>query len=278
MKAPLRQMDQRWTFALVAVAIAFALFAPVEQPIKPDKPVIRVHDFIEKLPEGSAVMLAVDFDPQAKAELVPITIAILKHCLRQNLRVIGMTFWPEGAALGQQMFSTITEDAEFQDKQVGRDFVYLGYKPGGMPQVITNMGENILGTFPQDYQNRPTTTMPIFQDVKSLKDIDYLIDLAAGGTPDAWIIYGSDKYGVAMAVGCTAVVGPDLYVRLNAGQINGLVAGLRGAADYEALLEEPGLGMGGMFAQSIVHAMIILFVIVGNIAFLRSRRRRIEQG
>ncbi len=265
MRVPWR--DARLIFPFVAAAIAFGLIVPVKQPIIPQKPVKDVYDFIQKLPAGSAVLLAVDFDPQALAELRPITEAVMAHCLRQNLQVIGMTFWPQGAPLGNDIFRKVLQEPGFQDKQSGVDYVYLGYKPGDPAQIITNMGENMTAAFPQDYQNQPTATMPIFQHVKSLRNVSYIVDLAAGSTPETWIPYGTDKYKIPFAVGCTAIIGPDMYVRLNAHQINGLVAGLRGAADYEKLLDKPGAGMGAMFSQSLIHVLIVVFVIAGNVAF-----------
>jgi len=274
--------DPRLIFPFVAAAIAFGLIKPVKQPITAQPPVKDVYDYIQKLPKGSAVLLAVDFDPQSLAELRPITDAILGHCLRQDLHVIGMTFWPQGAPFGFEIFRSVAAEPAFQGKQSGVDYVYLGYKPGDPVQVITNMGENMTAAFPQDYQNQPTATMPIFQHVKSLKDVSYIIDLAAGSSPDLWIPFGTDKYKIPFAVGCTAIIGPDMYVRLNAHQINGLVAGLRGAADYETLLKKPGPGTGAMFSQSVIHVLIVAFVIAGNITFLwmggARKRRRQDRG
>lgn len=264
--------DIRWLYLLVAAVIVFALLARVRQPMTPDPAVRGTFDYIEGLPEGSAVLMAMDFDPQAKAELEPMAVAVLRHCLRKNLKVIGMTFWYTGNAFANGLFTQVA--AEFPGKQVGRDYVYLGYQPGGMAQVITGLGENIARTFPQDYDNRRTVAMPIFQEVKSLKQIDYIVELAAGLTPGAWIAYGADKYRVKMCVGCTAVTGPDMYVRLDAGQINGLLAGMRGAADYETLLERPALATSGMFAQSVIHVVIVLFVVVANVIYLTERRRK----
>jgi hypothetical protein len=62
--------------------------------------------------------------------------------------------------------------------------------------------------------------------------------------------------------------------------LNGIIAGLRGGADYEVLLKEPGKAVSAMPAQSTVHALIILFVIVGNVLYFASRRaaRRAEEG
>ncbi len=264
--------DIRWLFLVVSAAVVFALMMPARQPGTPDEAVRKVYETIQELPGRAAVLLAMDFDPQAKAELEPVSLALLRHCLRRNLRVIGMTFWATGNDFANDLFKRAGE--ELPDMQWGRDYVYLGYQPGGMAQVITGMGENITRTFPQDYRNRSTAAMPIFQEVRSLKEVAYIIDLAAGQTAEGWIMYGGDKYRIPMAVACTAVSGPDLYVRLDAGQINGLIAGLRGAADYESLIQRPGLGTSGMFAQSLIHVVIIAFVIVGNVLYLRAKQRQ----
>ena len=261
--------DIRWLFLVVPGVIVGGLVLHVSQPVPPGKSVRQVYDFIENLDEGSTVLLAMDFDPQAKAELEPMSLAILRHCMRRNLKVIGMTFWYTGNAFANELFARVGE--EFPDKQVGRDYVYLGYKPGGFAQVITAMAENITGIFKQDYANTSTAGMPVFQEVRSLKDVDYLIDLAAGNSPGFWIKYAGDKYTIEMAVGCTAVSGPDMFARLDTGQINGLIAGMRGAAEYEALIDHRDLGTDCMFAQSLIHVLVIGLVIAGNVLYFRKR-------
>ena len=267
--------EVRWLFLLVAVVITFALWRPVSLPITPEDAVEQVYETIEELPDGSAILLAMDFDPQAKAELKPMTIALLRHCMRKNHKVIGMTFWPTGNEFANRLFEEVGK--EFPEKQSGRDYIYLGYKPAGAMQVITGMAESISRTFTQDYQNRSVAAMPMFQEVRTLKEVDYIIDLAAGDTPGAWILYAGDRYDIKLAVGCTAVSGPDMFMRLDAGQINGLLAGLRGAADYEVLIGQPGLGTSGMFAQSVIHAMIVLFVILGNALHFWARRKKRQE-
>jgi hypothetical protein len=64
-----------------------------------------------------------------------------------------------------------------------------------------------------------------------------------------------------------------LYPYLKTGQLTGLIGGLRGAAEYEKLVEKPGKGILGMKAQSIAHIAIILLVLIGNASYLISRRR-----
>ena len=273
----MRDIDRRWVFLCVAAALVLTVLFPFSQPITPSPSVVGVYEFIEKLPPGSVVLISTDYDPEAGAELVPITDALLAHCFRRNIRVVGMTFWPTGSPLGKGLFERMGKQ---YGKVSGTDYVYLGTKPGGMAQVITNMAESFASAFPKDANDKPTMTMPIFKEAHSLRDVDYIIGLAAGDTTGGWVIYAGDKYRVPTAAGCTGVIGPDLYVYTNTGQLNGIIAGLRGGADYEVLLKEPGKAVSAMPAQSTVHALIIVFVIVGNVLYFASRRaaRRVEEG
>jgi len=268
--AGLSGIDRRWIFLCVAVALVVTVCWQFRQPIIPSPTVRQVYEDIDRLSEGDVVFIATDFDPAAKAELEPMTRALLRHCFARNIRVIGMTFWGRGRDMANAIFESVAAE---HGKQSGLDYVYLVFKPGGYAQVITNMGESLTSAFPADANNRPTANMPIFRDVASLRDVHYMIDLAAGASVEPWIIYGSDKYGFPMAAGCTAVSGPDYYVYLNTGQLKGLIAGLRGVADYEVLLGKPDMAVRGMPAQSTVHAIIVLFVIVGNAIYFWQRHR-----
>ena len=81
-----------------------------------------------------------------------------------------------------------------------------------------------------------------------------------------------------MGAGCTAVSATQYYPDLNSGQINGLIGGLKGAAEYE-FLRDPNLegtdnqALAGMTAQSVVHVLIILLVSI----FIYRRRYRSEE-
>ncbi len=66
---------------------------------------------------------------------------------------------------------------------------------------------------------------------------------AAGG---AWFTYARPKFGLNVAVGVTAVMAADMYPFLQSGQLIGMLAGLKGAAEYEKMVDvfaayrEPG--------------------------------------
>jgi len=55
--------------------------------------------------------------------------------------------------------------------------------------------------------------------------------------------------------------------------VKGILAGMPGAAEYEALIGVPGIGTSGMDAQSIAHVVIVLFIIFGNVAYFVERKK-----
>ena len=83
------------------------------------------------------------------------------------------------------------------------------------------MGENLYSAFPKDFYGNDTATLPVLQGVDSLREIDFLFDLAAGTTIETWIVFGKEKYKFELGAGCTAVMGPDMYPFLQSKQLIG---------------------------------------------------------
>jgi len=73
---------------------------------------------------------------------------------------------------------------------------------------------------------------------------------------------------------CVSVSVPEAMPLVQSGQLFGLVAGMKGAAEYEVLVNKPGSATAGMDAQSFSHALIIVFMILGNIGYLVTRNKK----
>ena len=52
-----------------------------------------------------------------------------------------------------------------------------------------------------------------------------------------------------------------------------MLAGMPGAAEYEKLIGTPGIAIQGMAAQSFAHLVIVLFIVLGNLAYFITERR-----
>ena len=264
-------IDRRFIFLLIALAVLIPLLKPINLPIGISPEVKNIYDHIESLPEGAVFLISMDFDPASKPEVYPQAISLLRHAFQKNLKVIGMTLIVTGTGMAEEVMASVAKD---MGKVNGEDYAFLGWRPGASA-VILSMGQDMIGTFPQDHYGRTITELPVMHNIKTLRDIDYAISLAAGFPGiDEWYIYGKDKYQFELGGGSTAVMAPGLYPRLRAGQINGLIGGLRGAAEYEKLIDHSGKAVAGMDAQSATHFVIIILILLCNIFYAISRRQK----
>ena len=260
-------IDRRYVFVAVALAIIVPLLVPRPIRTAATDPVRDVYDHIEGLSPGAHVLINFNYGPGSRAELHPMAVAILHHCYRQNIIPVGMSMVEEGVGMAEQAFE---ETAEHYDRVSGRDFVVLGFKPGGAALII-NMGEDFMSAYPNDSAGNSTDELAAIEGIDSLRDIDLVIDLATSPTPETWIAYGQEKYRFPLAAGCTAVVAPGLSPFLQTKQLLGLIAGMKGAAEYEELVDKHDAATQGMLPQTIVHLLIVAFVLFGNAAYFWSR-------
>lgn len=265
----LLDLDRRIIFLFVFVAVVVSLLLKFDLPIPVTEPVINIYNKIESLDENSHILLALDYDPSSKEELHPMAIALLHHCFGRSVKVLALTLWPGGTGLAEDAIVSVAKE---YGKESGKDYVFLGYKPG-QASLIINMGENLFTAFPKDYYGNTTSDLTVLKGISTLKDIDYVIDLAAGQTIETWIAYGKEKYKFDMGAGCTAVIGPDMYPFLQSGQLNGLMGGLKGAAEYESLINKKSMAVRGMRPQSVVHLLVIVFVFIGNAIYFTYKKR-----
>ena len=268
----LRRLQRvRWIiYALVAMAVVFPYIVPLPLPFKASKEATQVYEKLDSLKPGDHVLLAFDYDPASEAELYPMSLALLRHCYKKGVIPVVMTHWDTGIGLAKKACDDAVADANSMwGKQIvsGEDYVFLGYRPG-MSNLVLKMGEDLKGAFEKDYAGQPTRGMKALEGVKTLKDFKLMVDLAAGASVEMWIAFGADRAGIPMATGTTAVMAPDLYPFYQSKQLLGFLGGLRGAADYEKLLDISGKATSGMQAQSVTHVLIILLILGANFRML----------
>ena len=277
-------IDRRIIYIILSVLVIIPFFIPfsMKQNIMPQTQ--RLYDFIDSLaPDDKAVILSLDYTPQTMPETHPMAIAILTHCFARNIPVIGMSFDPQAPGLAIDAFATVVDNMNRnartrEDSLIyGEDYVYLGWKSGRVAAEI-QMGESIADVFPRDHLQNSIDSLPLMQRVKNYKQVSIAIVIAGADYPQDWILYPQARYGVRVGAGLTAVMSPKYYPFLQTGQLSGLLSGMKGAAEYETLLlkngyaKELGRAETGMNSQSLIHILIIIFIILGNIGFLFSRR------
>jgi hypothetical protein len=265
----LLNIDRRIIFAILAVTVTVAILFPVGLAIQVSKPTKGLYREIESLPSGSYVFLSFDYDPASMAELDPMALAVIRHCFRKDLKIVSIGLWPQGVLLGE---ANLEKAAKEYRKEYGVDFVNLGYKTGGIV-VISGVSTDLRSVFPEDYTGKDIDELPILDGIDNLGPFKLVVTFSAGDPGVGhWVMIAQARYGKKVGCGSTAVQAPAFYPYLQANQLVGLVGGMKGAAEYEQLVKLPGIAIAGMDAQSFAHAIIVIFIILGNAVFLLKKR------
>lgn len=267
----LGKLDRRWIFLIIAVVVALPLFFPLGLPIRPTNATKVAYDAIDQLPENSKVLVSFEYGPSTKPEIHPMAIAILRHLFSKHQKVYVMCLWPDGQFMAEEALNQVAEN-EFHLKY-GEDYVLLGFRPGN-EAVVKGVVSNIRKMYTVDARGTLIDEIPMMDGVNKFADFSFLFSASAGypGTVE-WVQYASDPTGVPMSTGTTSIQVNEVMPYVQSGQVKGILAGMPGAAEYEALIGQPGIGTSGMDAQSIAHIVIVLFIVLGNIGFFIERKR-----
>ena len=278
----LLNIDRRWLFLLVFLGVALPIIMPIGLPVTTTGSTRSAFEYIDALKPGDTVILSYDYGPSSAPENDPMAEGIMRQCFLKRIRVVILALYPLG---GLQLASNSLAkvSAEFPNLKYGVDYVNLGFKDGAQA-VMKRMGDDIVGAFPIDVRRTPLAQIPMMKDVRSLRQISVVVTITTGIIGEWWITQAHPQSGTPIIVGPTAVGAPKYYAYLNAGQLVGMIGGMKGAAEYEKLLAAryPELARfygstraftatKGMDAQTVIHAIIILFILIGNIAYMSHR-------
>jgi hypothetical protein len=263
-------IDRRIIFLSVALAVAIPLLRPLGFPVQVSEEVKRFHRELEPLDEGDIILLSFDYEGDVMAELNPMSEAVLKHIFPKGVRVVALTTYAGGTGIAETI---LNEAAEEYGKTYGEDYVFLGYNPDWSGTIL-RLGESFAGTYPTDQYGKPVGEIPLMQDVQNYDDIEMVVSIAGSALSEYWAIWAGGRYGVKVISGNTAIQAILIYPYYHAGQICGFLGGLKGAAEYERLIKRPGMGIRGMDAQSITHALMLVFILIGNMGYFLMRRAR----
>src|SRR6185503_15867636 len=259
-------LDRRIIFVLIFLATGLPLLFPVNLPITASPRVRAAYDTVDRQPAGTYVLMSLDYEPDIKAELQPMAIAVLRHCFRKGLKPIVLTLYPAAPGLIERALNIA---GEAEGKKRNEDYVFLGYKSGSQ-SVILGLGESIRTMFPNDFWGTPLDQIPMMKGKNSFADFPLVINLSGSSIADYYIRIAATRYQRPMVLGATAVMATDYYPYLSSKQILGLIGGMKGAAEYEKLMDITGDARRGMDAQSLIHVTIALLVLLGNLALFLS--------
>jgi hypothetical protein len=219
---------------------------------------------------GSVALVSFDFTTATQGEMQPLAEAIVGRLRGQGMRLIFVSLEPEGAALAQEMLN------QERDEAYGVNMVNLGYLPGqivGIRELAT--GRKPLSTI-KDFKDGLTfesAERAEWNDVNNLSQIDVVVTLADNPTIARWWIEQMEMAannpdgGERLLLAATsAAAAPFLQPYRDSRQLDGLIAGINGAAAIEAGRKQFGPARQMLDSQSIAHLFIVILIAAGTIA------------
>ncbi|MBL8849048.1 MAG: hypothetical protein JNG89_05165 [Planctomycetaceae bacterium] len=279
----LQNLDRRWIFLLMGLAVAVPILFQLEFPETPTSLAQATFDEIESLRPGDRVLMAWDYDPASEGELGPMATSFARHCCEKRLRLYFIALWP----VGQQMIDNTIEKVirpDFPEMVYGEDYVNLGFKKGeeGVIKVIVTDLPNL---YPTDARGTGLNQIPMCRDLESIQQMKLIVNVSAGypGTKE-WVQYATTPYpNTRIVAGCTGVQAPLFYPYIPE-QLPGMLGAIKGAAEYEALVNAKYSPAGAVPAkyleakrrmgpQLVAHLLMIGLIITGNVLYFVGRRR-----
>jgi hypothetical protein len=289
MKFDIQKLDRRLIYLFMLVVVSLPLLTGLTLPPARMKAAEKLFSLIEDLqPEpGKIALVVLDFGPSTKAENKPQSLLMIEHLMRKRIPIAFFSQYAlaEGLlnSLPQEVADRLTKESPTERWQYGKDWVNLGYRPGG-DLFIQSLAksENLVETFKVDSFGTSLSSVPMLAGVNTIKDVQFLGEITGlSGVFDSLIqFFQREGYKPKFGHGCTSITIPEAYIYLDSGQLSGLLEGVAGAAWYAQLLNSKFKRSGVdealkvNTALGVAHLAIIFLIILGNAPLLAGKFRR----
>lgn len=264
-------------YTLLVISIAIPLLNPVGLPIGISSTTRDVYNYIENtLPAGKPVLIDLYYEMAARAELEPQAAAVIKHLFEKNCKLVFVSTITYGPIVFELLKSTAAD--LFADKTYGVDYVFLGYIAGNEP-AVRSLATSIRGTVAVDNYGTAISDLQMMANIDKAEDFALVFIVSSGTDTFGWYVrQWYTPYNIPLLFGALSVIGPSIKPYVDAGQAIGMLTGQRSAAEYETLVGRKGLGLASMDAQSFAHALILVFIIIGNVILFATRSKPKPEG
>jgi hypothetical protein len=287
--AKLQHIDRRWVYLAVALACTIPFLVRISLPVYISDETRGIYNAIESCPPDKVVLVDSEMDPGSVSENRGQLQAVIEHLFTRGVPFVAFSIdLPQGPQLVDGVISDLTTDhieagklvrAKFPNKRYGVDWVNLGYTVGGW-QARQQIAKDVRKLFKQDsvrhYKLDDAEHLPIMQRFRSIDDVHLIFNVGYGASED-WISFVHGVYGTPIAFASAGINTTVYYRYLSSGQLCGLLVGVRGGAEYDALLHPKGTDGTNMGTRLIVplafgHVVFLVAIGLGNIGYFASRR------
>ncbi len=284
----LRQLDRRVIYLLVLFALGIPLAPKYTVPPARMDGAEKFFQIIEGLnvAPGDIAFVSLDWGPNTLAENGSQSEVVVEHLLRRRIpfALFSQYYLAESFldSLPRKVAQRLMQEDPNSTWEYGKDWANLGYRPGsGLIIQSIPKSENLVEFLKNDASGTPLSTLPAFQNVRTLKNIKLLSQMTGlVGTFDSYVqFFQTADYRPIFTHGCTSITIPEAYIYMDSGQLSGLLEGVAGAAWYSELLRRkyplrpPDAALLINTGLGIAHLVLILLIVLGNVAMWLGPKR-----
>ena len=283
----LQTIDRRIIYAVLLIVILIPLFFPITLKTYPSKQSQDFYDTIERIAKETPNKLVIIdgwWSPGTRGENQWQTQAIMTHLMARHLHFAILSFDTQNNTVTQTQI--VEPLARRYGYVYGRDYVNWGFRPPpSFVPTLKGLVTDIPHTIKKDYKGTPIEQIPVMKGIKTRDDIGAVVEVTPSATAENWLGLFEQNNNPPFLFAPTAVMAPTYYPYLDTGQMAGMLTGIKGAGDYEGLLiganllDKPSFGTRAAGALSLVYALIILLIILGNVGYYAGRiaERRLDR-
>lgn len=286
--ARLDKVSRRTIYLILFFAAALPFIVTIRLPLFVWKETRAAFEATDKTGPNQVVAINSNWIAGSQGENWPQYEAVVSHCMLKGIPFI--VFALDADPVAPQMAEVINErQAKFYGRTYGKDWVNLGLTRGA-PLTMAAIGRSVKGVFQRDFRGHSTSDaekLPLMQRVRSVRDFSCLWVVDYQPNLD-WVVFLDPRRETPIVFGCAGIVTTGYYPYISSGQLRGMLAGVRGGAEYESLLTEKygksyvtdGLrGNKLLVPLAFGHLIIILFIVAGNVGMAATRKlkRRAQQ-
>jgi hypothetical protein len=273
--ARLLYIDVRIVYLFFALAAALPFVIPIRLSSPPSKETMGLYNAIDRCPPDKVVLIHSCWDMFAQGECWGECQAVVEHMLRNGVKfVVTSIDLPTAPEFFKKVMDTdeVKEICRKYHREYGKDWVQLGYTVSGQNfSTVQAMARDIEAVYATDKDGTRLADLPLMQRVRSINDV-YMVYAVGYACDERWISFIRGVYGTKVGFGCAGISTPAYYPYLQSDQLVGMLAGVRGAAEYEQLVHSHGKATRLIVPQAFCHTLMIVFVILGNIGYFCARR------
>ena len=260
----LGDIDNRILWIVLVFVLLVPMIRPIGIPISIGPWTKKAYQELSYLRPGDTVIFDFGYNVDGAPDVEPIAVAVFNDLFMRDVKIICVCFNAQGVMIAEKLLGPHEEAG----KVYGEDFCNLGFVAGG-ETALAAYARDLKRTFPRDWRGNNTSLLPILNDITGASDTQAWV-FFTDSSAEAWVRQVG-QLDVPIIGAVITVVAPQAEPFIQSGQLDGLLTGLRSAAEYETLMENPGAAVAAMDAQSLGHLLLILFILFGNMSHFVKR-------